>query len=95
MVTNITMMNSQKFHDVYEAVTDNSLDRRVDSDDIDYVMRRIREYYIAGTSCSIVFVGNESWGENILTGKLNRRLINNMDLLVSSCQHCYQILMDK
>ncbi|EMP5262739.1 TIR domain-containing protein, partial [Klebsiella variicola] len=27
---------SRKFHDEYEAVTDNSLDRRVDSDDIDY-----------------------------------------------------------
>lgn len=53
---------SRKFHDEYEAVTDNSLDRRVDSDDIDYVMRRIRDYYIAGTSCSIVLVGNESWG---------------------------------
>ncbi|MCL6381565.1 TIR domain-containing protein [Pectobacterium parmentieri] len=53
----------KKFHDEYEyeSVTDNSLERLVDSDDIDYVMRCIRENYIAGISCAIVLVGNESW----------------------------------
>ncbi|WP_216637233.1 TIR domain-containing protein [Staphylococcus aureus] len=59
---------------VYEAVTDNSLDRRVDSDDIDYVMRRIREYYIAGTSCSLVFVGNESWGRKYIDWEIKSTL---------------------
>ncbi|WP_117052920.1 TIR domain-containing protein, partial [Klebsiella pneumoniae] len=65
---------SRKFHDEYEAVTDNSLDRRVDSDDIDYVMRRIREYYIAGTSCSIVLVGNESWGRKYIDWEIKSTL---------------------
>lgn len=65
---------SRKFHDEYEAVTDNSLDRRVDSDDIDYVMRRIREYYITGTSCSIVLVGNESWGRKYIDWEIKATL---------------------
>lgn len=65
---------SKKFHDEYEAVTDNSLDRRVDSEDIDYVMRRIREYYITGTSCSIVLVGNESWGRKYIDWEIKATL---------------------
>ena len=51
---------SQAFHDTYDVITDNSLERQVDSEDIDYVMRRIRENYIAGSSCTIVLVGKET-----------------------------------
>lgn len=65
---------SNKFHDEYEAVTDNSLYRRVDSDDIDYVMRRIRENYITGTSCTIVLVGNESWGRKYIDWEIKATL---------------------
>jgi hypothetical protein len=32
---------SRTFHEGYEALTDNSLERRIDSGDIDYIMRRI------------------------------------------------------
>ena len=45
------------FSELYETVQDNSLDRTIDSDDVDYVMRRIRENYITGTSCTIVLCG--------------------------------------
>ena len=45
------------FGELYETVQDNSLDRTIDSDDVDYVMRRIRESYITGTSCTIVLCG--------------------------------------
>lgn len=51
---------SEVFHDRYEAVYDNSLDREVDSNDTDYVMRRIRENYINGTSCTVVLVGGQT-----------------------------------
>lgn len=51
---------SRLFHDNYEAITDNSLDRLIDSDNSDYVMRRIRERYITGTSCTIVLCGAET-----------------------------------
>lgn len=48
---------SRFFHDQYEAVNDSSLDRAIDSDNPEYVMRRIRENYIKGTSCTIVLCG--------------------------------------
>ncbi len=51
---------SQGFHDTYDVITDNSLEREIDSEDVDYVMRRIRENYITGSSCTIVLVGRET-----------------------------------
>lgn len=51
---------SEAFHDTYDVVTDNSLEREIDSDNVDYVMRRIRENYIQGSSCTIVLVGKET-----------------------------------
>lgn len=51
---------SRFFTNSYDAVQDNSLDRLIDSDDTDYVMRRIRENYITGTSCTIVLCGPET-----------------------------------
>src|SRR5688572_7832580 len=53
---------SKIFCDTYELVTDNSLERAVDSDSVDYVMRRIRETCITGSSCTIVLVGPQTWG---------------------------------
>jgi hypothetical protein len=44
----------------YTAVQDNSLDRDIDSDDVDYVIQRIRDNYISGTSCTIVLCGAET-----------------------------------
>ena len=51
---------SRIFNDTYEVVTDISLDRAVDSDDPDYVLRRIREKNITGSSCTIVLCGSET-----------------------------------
>jgi len=39
---------------------DSSLDRVIDSDDPEYVMRRIRETYITGTSCTVVLCGAQT-----------------------------------
>lgn len=51
---------SNAFHDTYDVITDNSLEREIDSDDVEYVMRRIRENYITGSSCTIVLVGKDT-----------------------------------
>lgn len=51
---------SQAFHDTYDVITDNSLEREIDSDNVEYVMRRIRENYIQGSSCTIVMVGRDT-----------------------------------
>lgn len=48
---------SRVFHDTYEAVYDNSLERQIDSDNTAYVMQRIRDNYITGTSCTVVLIG--------------------------------------
>lgn len=48
---------STAFHDQYEAITDTSLERRIDSADVNYVMRRIREVHLSGSSCTIVLCG--------------------------------------
>ena len=51
---------SRFFAAQYEAVRDNSLERIIQSDDTEYVMRQIREQYITGTSCTIVLIGAKS-----------------------------------
>lgn len=51
---------SRFFHDQYEAIRDNSLERLIQSDDTEYVMRKIREQYITGTSCTVVLIGAQS-----------------------------------
>jgi len=51
---------SRFFSDTYEVVQDNSLDRVIDSDDPEYVMRRIRENNITGTSCTFVLCGAQT-----------------------------------
>jgi len=51
---------SAQFHDYYDVVYDNSLDRVIDSENTDYVLQRIRDDFITGTSCTIVLVGAET-----------------------------------
>lgn len=51
---------SETLHDYYETVIDRSLERRIDSDNSEYIMRRIREEYITGTSCTFVLCGLET-----------------------------------
>ncbi len=52
---------SSAFHDTHEVVYDNSLERALDSEDTTYVMRRIRENHIHGTSCTFVLVGAQTF----------------------------------
>ena len=51
---------SRAFHDTYEAIQDNSVDRTIGSEDPSYVIRRIREKHITGTSCTFVLCGPET-----------------------------------
>jgi hypothetical protein len=48
------------FCDSYDILQDRSVDREIDSDNVEYVLRRIREDYITGTSCTIVLCGAET-----------------------------------
>jgi hypothetical protein len=51
---------SQLFHEQYEAVTDRSLETAIDSQNSEYVYRRIREEFINGTSCTVVLCGADT-----------------------------------
>jgi hypothetical protein len=51
---------SRFFSSDYDAVQDRSLARAVDSDNPEYVMRRIRENHITGTSATIVLCGADT-----------------------------------
>jgi hypothetical protein len=51
---------SQVLESNYDVVFDNSLEREIDSDNVDYVIQRIRDNYISGSSCTIVLCGRET-----------------------------------
>jgi hypothetical protein len=65
---------STTFSDVYNVIYDNSLERRIDSDDVNYVIRRIRENHITGTSCTIVLVGRDTWGRKYVDWEIDATL---------------------
>ena len=48
------------FSNSYDVIHDNSVERAVDSANSDYVIRRIRENYITGSSCTIVLCGPQT-----------------------------------
>ncbi|ARW16879.1 TIR domain-containing protein [Komagataeibacter europaeus] len=65
---------SQAFHDTYDVITDNSLERQINSEDVEYVMRRIRENYIIGSSCTIVLVGNDTYARKYVDWEIKATL---------------------
>src|SRR6266446_4571048 len=46
---------SSTFHDHYDVIYDNSPERRIDSETVDYVRRRLSEEYITGSSCTLAW----------------------------------------
>src|ERR1041385_2696875 len=48
------------FDDTYDVIFDNSIERRIDSDNVAYVIQRIRDSYVSGSSCTIVLCGAET-----------------------------------
>lgn len=65
---------SKTFHDGYESVYDNSLRGRIRSDDPEYVIQRIRDDFISGTSCTIVLVGPTSYQRKYLDWEIKATL---------------------
>lgn len=65
---------SRFFHDQYETIRDNSLDRVIQSDNTQYVMQKIREQYITGTSCTIVLIGAQSHQRKYLDWEIKATL---------------------
>ena len=65
---------SRYFHDQYEAIRDNSLERLIQSDDTEYVMQQIRDKYITGTSCTIILIGAQSHQRKYLDWEIKATL---------------------
>jgi hypothetical protein len=65
---------SKAFDDTYDVIFDNSLERAIGSDNVDYVMRQIRENYIHGSSCTIVLVGKDTWGRKFIDWEIKATL---------------------
>ena len=65
---------SQTFHDAYETIYDNSLRDEIDSDDNDYIIQRIRDEFITGTSCTIVLVGPTSYQRKYIDWEIKATL---------------------
>ncbi|HEY6167661.1 MAG TPA: TIR domain-containing protein [Verrucomicrobiae bacterium] len=51
---------TRAFDDAYDILFDNSIERRIDSDNVNYVLQRIRDSFISGSSCTIVMCGLET-----------------------------------
>jgi hypothetical protein len=51
---------SKLFADTYDVIQDNSVEREIDSDDAEYVIRKIREEFITGSSCTVVLCGTQT-----------------------------------
>lgn len=72
---------SVAFHDRLQLLTDNSLERRIDSEDVDYVMRRIREHHLHGSSCTIVLCGADTWRRKYVDWEILASLNQGMGLV--------------
>ena len=65
---------SRVFSGTYDVIQDNSLDRAIDSTNTDYVMRKIREEYLTGTSCTIVLCGPQTYQRKYVDWEINATL---------------------
>jgi len=50
---------------------------KIDSGDTDYVMRKIREDYLAGTTCTVVLIGKCTWARRYIDWEIAATLRNN------------------
>ena len=65
---------SRFFSEQYDVFTDNSLERAVQSNDVDYVRWSIKQNNIKGSSCTIVLVGPDTWGRKYVDWEINATL---------------------
>lgn len=68
-------------HDRMELLTDNSLDRRIESSDHTYIMRQIREHYLRGSSCAVVLCGVDTWRRKYVDWEIQASLDQQMGLV--------------
>lgn len=65
---------SEHFSKTYDIVHDNSLDRRINSNDCNYIIRVIQDNYIKGTSCTIVLCGADTCDRKFIDWEIEASL---------------------
>lgn len=71
----------KSFSSTYDIFTDCSLDEAIDSTDLQYVNRTIREEYITGTSTTIVVCGTDTWRRQCVDWEIYSTLYKDHALL--------------
>lgn len=69
------------FQDQYEVVHDHSVDRRIGSENNEYVIRRIRDNYLTGASVTIVLCGLNTYGRKYVDWEIYASLQQRMGLI--------------
>lgn len=72
---------SGTMHDRLQLITDNSLERRIASADHAYIMRRIREHHLHGSSCTVVLCGVDTWRRKYVDWEIQASLDQRMGLV--------------
>jgi hypothetical protein len=69
------------FGGLYDVFTDCSLDQAIDSINLPYINRTIREDYITGSSITIVLCGNDTWRRKCVDWEIHSTLHKDHALL--------------
>lgn len=77
----------QQFSKELELFTDCSLDEAIESNDLSYIHRTIREDYISGTSITIVICGSETHGRKCVDWEVQSTLNKDHALLAIALPH--------
>jgi hypothetical protein len=72
---------AQIFSGTYEILHDRSVDRPIGSEDPEYVIRRIRENYLTGSSVTVMLCGRNSWGRKYVDWEILASLNQGMGLI--------------
>ncbi|WP_155303641.1 TIR domain-containing protein [Desulfosarcina widdelii] len=77
----------------FDLFYDNSVERKIDSTNSEYLNRKIREEYIFGTSVTIVLCGSETWKRRWVDWEIHATLHHGHGLLgiaLPSCAKNYE-----
>lgn len=83
-----------QFSSAYEVFTDCSLDEAIESKDLHYVNRTIREDYITGTSTTIVICGTDTWRRMCVDGEIHSTLHKDHALLGIVLPHVQPVVVN-
>lgn len=81
-----------RFGAAYEVFTDCSLDEAIESTDLHYVNRTIREDFITGTSITIVICGTDTWRRKCVDWEISSTLHKDHALLGIVLPHVQPVL---